>query len=208
MLTPVVLSLLLLTARSTSALFFPDSSHTNGYHALDARSNLDLLTLTVDIPPKLLLKRSSTSSSPSSSLLPVISVSNLTNWNETTNQLCIQAINTTEIDNPAGVVPCYNVLSFDPNTGIFLGEVRLFQVPSLVQDGVLAQTTGSGVLFEFPDATINSSPDNITSFLGSAALQMRKRKLNRRQSGTSSTTGQTTLIDAFYMNGTADLGTQ
>jgi hypothetical protein len=105
------------------------------------------------------------------------------------------AINESAIINPAGLVPCYNVLLFDPNTGMFISEVRLFQVVSLEQPALLEQVTGSGVLFEFPYAQITSSPDE------SSVLGKRSTRLVRRQTPQ----GQVNLVQTFYMNGTAEV---
>ena len=111
----------------------------------------------------------------------------------------MNSLNLTSITNPAGVVPCYNVLSFDPNTGVFLSEVRIFQIVSMEQQSVLAGATGSGVLFEFPHAQITSSP-------GAANLDVTLEKMNamliKRQ---NSNIGQVNVVDVFYMNGTADI---
>ena len=111
----------------------------------------------------------------------------------------MDAMNMTSITNPAGVIPCYNVLSFDPNTGNFLSEVRLFQVVSMEQQSVLAGVTGSGVLFEFPHAQITSSPgsDDIDALLESMNAMLVKRQ--------NANIGQVNIVDAFLMNGTADI---
>jgi hypothetical protein len=109
------------------------------------------------------------------------------------------SFNVSAITNPAGVIPCYNVLWFDPNTGMFLAEVRLFQVVDIMQSAVLAKATGSGVLFEFPHASITSSPgsDDIN-----AVLDKMNAMLVRRQ---TTEIGQVNIVDAFLMNGTADI---
>ena len=154
-------------------------------------------TITLDPPTRIVRRQVS----PSSTLKPMISISdtNATDWANQTNQLCIDAINMTTVTNPAGVVPCYNVLSFDPNTGMFLSEVRLFQIVNMVQPSVMASATGSGVLLEFPHAQINGSPgqDSISSMLAKRGI-----KLDKRQ---DTSMGQVIVVDAFYMNGTADI---
>ena len=150
--------------------------------------------MTLDSPTRIVRRQTT----PSSTLQPVISV-NATGWDDQTNQLCTAAINVTSITNPAGMIPCYNVLSYDPNTGIFLSEVRLFQLVALEETSVMSGVTGSGILLEFPSAEITSSPgiQTISSMLGKRA-----RGLVRRQ---ASSPAQATLVDAFYMNGTADI---
>jgi hypothetical protein len=110
-------------------------------------------------------------------------------WVDDTNTLCLNAINASAIINPAGVVPCYNVLMWNPNNGQFLSEVRLFQMQQLVDQSVMDRATGSSVLFEFPDATITGSP-------GDADIV---NLLSTRDNGDVS------IVDAFYMNGTVDL---
>jgi hypothetical protein len=109
------------------------------------------------------------------------------------------SFNVSAITNPAGVIPCYNVLWFDSNTGMFLAEVRLFQVVNIMQSSVLAKATGSGVLFEFPHASISSSPgsDDINT-----VLDQMNTMLVRRQ---TTEIGQVNIVDAFLMNGTADI---
>jgi hypothetical protein len=66
----------------------------------------------------------------------------------------------------------------------------------MVQTSVLDEATGSGVLFEFPHATIDGSP-------GETEIQnlLTKRGLVRR----AASDGDVTIVDAFYMNGTADI---
>lgn len=82
---------------------------------------------------------------------------------------------------------------------MFLAEVRLFQVVNIMQSAVLAKATGSGVLFEFPHASITSSPgsDDIN-----AVLDKMNAMLVRRQ---TTEIGQVNIVDAFLMNGTADI---
>jgi len=189
MLTQVVVLLFTLSifTVSSNALYFLDGSHNRP--VLPATGG----SITLD-PPSRIVRRQAT---PSSTLQPTISVS-MTNWANETNQLCIDAINVTSITNPAGMVPCYNVLSYDPNTGVFLSEVRLFQIASLEQANIMSSVIGSGLLLEFPHAEITSSPGTqaITTLLGKRAAG-----LLRRQAGASAT--EATLVDAFYMNGTA-----
>jgi hypothetical protein len=149
-------------------------------------------TVTIDLPSRLVRRQTT----PSSTLKPVITVQNTTNWSEDTNKACIAGINMTSIINPAGVVPCYNVLSFDPNTGVFISEARLFQVVSLEQQGVLATATGSGVLFEFPHATIEGSP----------TMQQLQQILNKQNvKRQTNDAGQINFVTSFLMNGTADI---
>jgi hypothetical protein len=192
MLTPVVFLISLLFAITSNALYFPHGSH-NGL----ARRPSTGGTITVD-PPSRVVRRQT---SPSSTLKPIISVTNtnLTDWGSQTNQLCINAINMTSITNPAGVIPCYNVLSFNPNTGAFISEVRLLQVASLVQPGVMADSSNTGILFEFPHAGITNTPEaaSIPNLFG-------KRTITKRQTSL----GQVNVVDAFYMNGTADITQQ
>lgn len=66
----------------------------------------------------------------------------------------------------------------------------------MVQTSVVDEATGSGVLFEFPHATIDGSP-------GDPDIQdlLSKRGLVRR----AASDGDVTIVDAFYMNGTADI---
>jgi hypothetical protein len=185
----VLLFLLSLFPPQTHALFFPDGSHNHPVFP----SSGSIIALE---PPTKVVRRQTT---PSSTLQPVISVTNATGWADQTNQLCMNSLNLTSITNPAGVVPCYNVLSFDPNTGVFLSEVRIFQVVSMEQQTVLAGATGSGVLFEFPHAQITSSPgaDNLVTVLESMNAMLMKRQ--------NSNLGQINIVDVFYMNGTADI---
>jgi hypothetical protein len=124
-------------------------------------------------------------------------VQNTTDWSDETNSDCVAAMNITSIINPAGVIPCYNVLSFDPNNGMFISEVRLFQVVSMEQQDIMNSASGSGVLFEFPHATIQSSPSmqELLQFL-------EKQSLAKRQ---TSGTGQVNFVSSFLMNGTADV---
>lgn len=105
----------------------------------------------------------------------------------------------TAVQNPAGVVPCYNVLSWDPNTGEFLSEVRLFQVMKLEQPTVLDQATGSGVLFEFPYAAVSGGPssEDLSSILRKRAIGLSERQ--------NSNIGQVNNTSAFFMNGTVDI---
>lgn len=176
---------------SSNALYFPDGSHNRPVFPATGGS------VTLDLPSRIVRRQTT----PSSTLQPIISV-NMTDWADETNQLCTAAINVTSITNPAGMVPCYNVLSYDPNTGNFLSEVRLFQIASLEQSSVMSTVNGSGVLLEFPDAEITNSPgiQTITSMLGKRAA-----RLLRRQASSSS---QPILVDAFYMNGTANINQQ
>jgi hypothetical protein len=148
----------------------------------------------VDPPTKLVRRQTK----PSSTRKPIISVSdtNATRWAAQTNQLCMAAINITSITNPAGVVPCYNVLSFDPNTGFFLSEVRLFQIVNMEKPAIMAGASGSGLLFEFPHAEIHAGPGPETK-----SNRLGKRAITERQSSM----GQVNVVDAFYMNGTADI---
>jgi hypothetical protein len=145
-------------------------------------------------PPSRLVRRGSQRQATQ----PVISISNTSDWPEETNQLCMNAINISTINNPAGVVPCYNVLSWDPNTGNFMSEVRLFQVVNLEQKSVLDQATGSGVLFEFPFATVTGVPSdaNVSSLLMRRAIELSKRQ--------NQNIGPVNNTSAFYLNGTAD----
>jgi hypothetical protein len=188
MLTQVVFLLFTLAifTVSSNALYFPDGSHNRPVFPATGGS------ITLD-PPSRIVRRQTT---PSSTLQPTMSV-NITNWADQTNQLCINAINVTSITNPAGMVPCYNVLSYDPNTGVFLSEVRLFQIASMEQANIMSSVTGSGVLLEFPSAEITSSPglQTITTLLGKRAARLLRRQ-------TSSSATQAALVDAFYMNGT------
>ena len=188
MLTQVVVLLFTAFIFSTDALFFPDGSHNRPIFPATGAS------VTLDMPSRIVRRQTT----PSSTLQPVMSV-NMTDWADETNELCTAAINVTSITNPAGMVPCYNVLSYDPNTGIFLSEVRLFQIASMEQSSVMSAVTGSGVLLEFPYAEITSSPgiQIVTNMLGKRAA-----RLLRRQASSSS---QPTLVDAFYMNGTANI---
>ena len=191
--TPAVSTALLfivhLFTLHSHALFFPDGSHNHPVFP----SSGSIIALE---PPTKIVRRQTT---PSSTLKPIISITNTTGWADQTNQLCMNSLNLTSITNPAGVVPCYNVLSFDPNTGVFLSEVRIFQIVSMEQQSVLAGATGSGVLFEFPHAQITSSP-------GAANLDATLEKMNamlmKRQ---NSNIGQVNIVDVFYMNGTADI---
>jgi len=85
---------------------------------------------------------------------------------------------------------------YNPNSGEFLSEVRLFQVNKLVQASVMAGSTGSSLLFEFPHATINGSPGetDIQNLLTKRGAVLERANDN----------GDVTIVDAFYMNGTAD----
>lgn len=183
--------LFLLFTIASHALYFPPGSH-NARHGHSTGG-----TVTIN-PPTKLVRRQTT---PSSTLKPIISIPdiNATDWATQTNQLCTAAINITSITNPAGVVPCYNVLSFDPNNGGFLCEVRLFQVVSMEQPQIMAGSFGSGVLFEFPHAEIAASPaaESISQMLTAGKIRKRQSSL-----------GQVNLVDAFYMNGTADITQQ
>ena len=183
----VLLFILTIFTVSSNALYFPDGSHNRPHFPGTGGS------VTLD-PPSRIVRRQTT---PSSTLQPTLSV-NMTDWADQINQLCIDAINVTSITNPAAMVPCYNVLSYDPNTGIFLSEVRLFQIVSMEQTNIMSSVTSSGVLLEFPNAEITSSPgiQTITNLLGKRAA-----RLLRRQASSA----QATLVDAFYMNGTADV---
>jgi len=188
MLTLVVITASLFFASITNALFFPDGSHNHPKFPSAGGS------ITIDLPSRIVRRQSS----PSSTLEPIVSVpmSNVSAWAAQTNQLCIAGINVTAINNPAGVVPCYNVLSWDPNTGKFVSEVRLYQVVNMEQPAVMADTTGSSIMFEIPDATITSSPliESVTALIG-------KRSLLRRQ---NSGVGQINIVSAFYLNCTTD----
>jgi hypothetical protein len=189
MLTPVVFLISLLFTITSNAVYFPPGSHNGVAHHPSTGG-----TITID-PPSRVVRRQT---SPSSTLKPIISVTdtNVTDWASQTNQLCINAINVTSITNPAGVIPCYNVLSFDPNTGAFISEVRLLQVSSMVQPGVMANSSNTGILFEFPHAEITNTPE-----LGSITNLFVKRAIGKRQASL----GQINVVDAFYMNGTADI---
>jgi hypothetical protein len=77
---------------------------------------------------------------------------------------------------------------------MFISEVRLFQVVDLVQQAVVSGATGSGVLFEFPHATIQNGP-SMEQFM----LSLTKRQ-NTNDGG-----GGINLITSFLMNGTADI---
>ena len=190
--TPAVLTAILfilhLFTLHTHAVFFPDGSHN---HPVFPTSG-SVVTLE---PPTRIVRRQTT---PSSTLKPIISVTNTSDWADQTNQLCMNSLNLTSITNPAGVVPCYNVLSLDPNTGMLLAEVRIFQVGSMEQQSLLAGATGSGVLFEFPHAQITGSPGGNLD----ATLEKMNAMLMKRQ---TSNIGQVNLVDVFYMNGTADI---
>lgn len=194
MLTQVVLfSTIFFLSITAQALYFPPGSRNNDAHGAASIGG----TVTLDLPTRILRRQVN----PSSTLKPIISISdtNATNWANQTNQLCMNAINITTVTNPAGVVPCYNVLSFDPNNGMFLSEVRLFQIVNMVQPSVMAGATGSGVLFEFPHAQINGSPgeDAIASMFAKRGI-----KLDKRQDPSM---GRVVVVDSFYMNGTADI---
>ena len=194
MLTQVVLfTALILFTVTSQALYFPAGSHNHGTHGAASAGG----TITLDPPTRIVRRQENLSST----LKPVIAISDtdVANWGIQTNQLCMGAINMNSVTNPAGVVPCYNVLSFDPNTGIFLSEVRLFQIVSMVQSSVMASAMGSGVLFEFPHAEIHGSPDGQRL---PRALAKRDLKLGRRQDPSM---GQVNVVDAFYMNGTAEI---
>jgi hypothetical protein len=191
MLTRVVLLLnILLLALCTNATFFPDGSHNRP--AFPSTGGI----IALEDPPTRLVRRQA---SPSSTANPVIQITNTTDWSDQTNQLCMASFNITSITNPAGVIPCYNVLWFDPNTGMFLAEVRLFQVVNMMQSSILAKATGSGVLFEFPHASITSSPgqDDINTILDKMNAMLVRRQTPE--------IGQVNIVDAFLMNGTADI---
>jgi len=66
----------------------------------------------------------------------------------------------------------------------------------MVQGSVMAGSTGSSVLFEFPHATINGSPGETDI----QNLLTKRDVILERASGI----GDVTIVDAFYMNGTAD----
>ena len=194
MLTRVVLfTALFLFSGTSQAVYLLPGSYNHGAHGAVSTGG----TITLDPPTRIVRRQVN----PSSTHKPIISISstNATNWANETNQLCMNAINMASITNPAGVVPCYNVLSFDPNTGMFLSEVRLFQIVSMVQSSVMASAMGSGVLFEFPHAEIHGSPDGQRL---PSALAKRDLKLGRRQDPSM---GQVNVVDAFYMNGTAEI---
>jgi len=62
----------------------------------------------------------------------------------------------------------------------------------MAQASVLAASTGSGVLFEFPNAIIESSMD----------MPQLHNILRKRQTADP---GQINLVTSFLMNGTADM---
>lgn len=184
--TLLLLTFLLFVIPS-SALYFPEGSHNRG-----GLRPLTGGTITIDTPSRLVRRQTT----PTSTLKPVMSVQNTTDWSADTNRACVANINITSIINPAGVVPCYNVISFDPNNGVFISEVRLFQVVSMEQQSVMSTASGSGVLLEFPHATIQSSPtmEQLLQFLNN-------RKIRRQ----STDTNQINFVQSFLMNGTADV---
>jgi hypothetical protein len=190
MMTLAVFFTFLLLSIHAQAVYFPVGSHNRG-PVVPATGG----TITMD-PPTRIVRRQTTASS---TLQPVIAVQNTTDWSSQTNQRCQAAVNTSTITNPAGVYPCYNVISYDPNTGIFLAEVRMLQVVNMMQSSVLSSVTGSSMLFEFPDATVtnNIGTDSFVSTLGK-----REIKLVRRQ---TSTQGQVNIVDSFLLNGTTDI---
>ena len=63
------------------------------------------------------------------------------------------------------------------------------------QPSVVSSATGSGVLFEFPHATIQDSPsmEQFLQFLDKPTVQKRD------------TTGQINFVTSFLMNGTASI---
>jgi hypothetical protein len=188
----ISLFILFLCIPLSAGLFFPDESHGNPVF------DISNIATTVDLPSRMGPRQST----PSDTLQPVMSV-NLTDWADQTNELCIAAIDPSSILNPAGLVPCYNVLMFDPNTGNFISEVRLFHVAAVEQANVMSQTLGSsGVLFEFPHAEITDSPglEAIANVLGKRQVR-RQVKLFERQNVTAGIT----LSQSFYLNGTADI---
>jgi hypothetical protein len=179
----VFYTVLLFFSVHTQALFFPAGSHNRGPSAPATGG-----TLTARDPPTKIIRRQTT---PSSTLQPIIAVQNTTDWGAQTNQLCEASVNTTFISNPAGVYTCYNVLSFDPNTGVFIAEVRMLQIVQMENQVMLGQVTGSNILFEFPDATV-------TNNAGSDSLK-RRNVLSKRQSA-----AQINVASSFLLNGTAD----
>ena len=194
MLTQVVFFVTFLFLSITpQALYFLPGSHNIDVSLAASTGG----TITLDPPTRIVRRQVN----PSSTLKPIISIpyANVAGWANQTNQLCMNAIDITTVTNPAGVVPCYNVLSFDPNTGMFLSEVRLFQIVSMMQSSVMASATGSGVLFEFPHAQINGSPgeNSIANMFAKRGMKSEKRQDPRM--------GKIIPVDAFYMNGTADI---
>lgn len=185
-----LLSAFFLLPQSTNALFFPDGSH--NHPVLPSAGSI-----TIDIPSRILRRQSS----PSTTTQPIISVpmNNISEWATQTNQLCIAKVNVTAIDNPAGVIPCYNVISWDPNTGAFVAEVRLFQVTNMEQPAVMADTSGSKVLLEFPRATLTDTPvlESVSALVGKRSVSLVRRQ--------ASSPGQVNIVDAFILNGTADV---
>jgi len=182
----VFLQLLLFSAHST-ALFFPQGSHNRGPPRLATAG-----TITLD-PPTRLIRRQTPAAS---TLQPVVAVTNTTNWASQTNQLCQANVNTSTISNPAGVYPCYNVLSFNPNNGNFVAEVRMMQIVNMENQTSMASVTGSSILFEFPDATVTNmgGTDDLAGAMGTVG------KLVRRQS-----TQQINIVSSFLLNGTAEI---
>lgn len=192
MLTRVVFLLnILLLSLHTHATFFPDGSHNRPIFPATG----GIITLDEKTPTRLIRRQAS----PSTTANPIVQISNTTDWSDQTNQLCMASFNVSAITNPAGVIPCYNVLWFDPNTGMFLAEVRLFQVVNMMQTSVLSKATGSGVLFEFPHASITSSPgsDDLSTVLNEMNAMLVRRQTQE--------IGQVNIVDAFLMNGTADI---
>jgi hypothetical protein len=177
MVTPIFIVLACLLS-GCLALFFPEGSHNHPSWSSGFES-----------PTRIVRK-----STPSTSAQPIMSDLNSTDWSNQTNEECLAALNTSTIINPAGIAPCYNVLFFDPNSGNFISEVRLFQVISMEQPTLLSKVSSTGLLFEFPHAEITDSPglNNITGLLSGGTMG-RKR------------TNQINLVDTFYMNGTADI---
>jgi len=186
----VFITILALLSLSSSALYFPADSHNNPHFPST------VAVVDSDIPPTRIVKRQVEASTTTTPIMS-ISTMNPAAWTSDTNTACLNAINASAIINPAGVVPCYNVLMYNPTNGEFLSEVRLFQVNNMVQASVVAGSTGSNVLFEFPHATINGSPGetDIQNLLTKRGVVLER----------ASNIGDVTIVDAFYMNGTADI---